>query len=148
MTNHYCSSSDSLTVNNTQSQLQLCQDGQVRLQWPVLKQIRLNHLLSGLDERDTLEPILEGARFSPITGFTEWVSDTRPALTLGWDWELSASYGQLECKRLNEPRTNIMLMDDNAHDLGRHETTRLLQAFVDSLNWQLPVLDMIDHHKT
>lgn len=146
MTTDYFARTSSLASSGFQGQLTLSQDGHVRLRFDVLKKVNLIHLISGFDLDGNTPLEASGARLSPICGFTEWISDTRPALTLGWDWEFAAREGRLQCTRLDDPRSNIMLYDAQREDLGMLQTARLLGELVDDLDWQDPVMAMIREH--
>ena len=116
----------------------LSQDGYVRMLLKTLESVPLAHLVSGLDD-DT--PILpqEGASLTPISGYTEWLSITTPAITLGWDWQMDTSQGCPQLVRMDAPRSNIMLVDVMQRDLGITTTLKLLEALVDKLDWQAVV---------
>ena len=59
--------------------------------------------------------LLQCGSQTTITGYTEWLAQGQLALTLGWDWELSAAQDGLTApKRLELPRTNISLMNAQA----------------------------------
>ena len=62
-------------------------DGYIRLTFEEFRKISLIHLISGLDE-DELVSLQEGATITEITGYTEWVSDTIPTISIGWDWAI------------------------------------------------------------
>lgn len=70
------------------SMMTLSDDGLIRLTLETLRTIPFTHLLSGLDVHDGSPPICEAASLDPISGYTEWLSTTSPAITLGWDWWL------------------------------------------------------------
>jgi hypothetical protein len=116
-------------------QITLCEDGYVRLTHDTLLAIPLQHLLSGLDE-DAPAGACEGASLAPISGYTEWVSTTTPAITLGWDWQLDLAQGRPRYARLGAPRTNVMLVDTHETDLGRAKTAMFLELAIDALPWQ------------
>lgn len=113
----------------------LSDDGYIRLTLETLLITPLVHLLSGLDDD---KPIFfqEGASLAHISGYTEWVSTASPTITLGWDWGLDVSQGQPFYVRLGAPRSNIMLIDTMARDLGPTKTSVLLEAAIDALAWQ------------
>jgi len=113
----------------------LCDDGYARLTHDTFLSTALQHLLSGLDE-DAPAPMQEGASFAPISGYTEWVSTTTPAITLGWDWQLALVNGRSLYVRLGAPRSNVMLVDANLIDLGAAKTALLLELAIDALPWQ------------
>ncbi len=119
----------------------LSEDGYVRLRFSGLESIHLIHLVSGLDE-DPPETVFSGAISTAITGYTEWISDTTPTITIGWDWEMGMN--PIALKRTGEPRGNIMLADARMADLGPTKTAALLELFVDTLPWQIEVIDYIE----
>lgn len=113
----------------------LSEDGYVRLTLETFLSTPLVHLLSGLDDDN---PIVSqgGASLARISGYTEWVSTTTPAITIGWDWELSVLQGHALYVRLGAPRSNAMFVDAMQHDLGSAKSTLLLVTTIDALAWQ------------
>ncbi len=100
-----------------------------------LADVRLVHLISGLDEG---MPAAGGDAASPtvITGYTEWISDTEPVLTIGWDWQMNTHQLPVQLQRIDVPRSNLMIQDSSANDLGQDKAATLLEQYVDSLDWQ------------
>ena len=113
----------------------LSEDGYVRLTLKTFLVTPLVHLVSGLDE-DSPVPSQEGGSLARISGYTEWVSATPPTITLGWDWWLDVSRGQLGYVRSSAPRCNVMLVDAMQRDLGAAQTSVLLEAAIDALAWR------------
>ena len=124
--------------------MRLSPDGYVRLTLEQFQAIPLMHLLSGLDP-DEYPPLHEGASRTHISGYTEWVSEGTPVITLGWDWRMEGASGQARYLRTGFPRSNIMLVDDQRRDLGPANTAKLLEADIDKTAWQaavrLPIMD-------
>ena len=118
--------------------MRLFPDGYVRLTPEQFQAIPLVHLLSGLDPDEPL-PLHEGASRTDISGYTEWVSETAPVITLGWDWRMEGASGQARYLRTGLPRSNIMLVDDLRRDLGSAKTAKLLEAAIDKTAWQAVV---------
>ena len=118
--------------------MRLSPDGYVRLTPEQFQAIPLVHLLSGLDPDEPLH-LYEGARQTFISGYTEWVSETAPVITLGWDWRLEGSSGQARYLRTGFPRSNIMLVDNLRQDLGSVKTAKLLEVAIDKTDWQATV---------
>ena len=114
--------------------MRLSPDGYVRLTLEQFQWIPLVHLLSGLDQEESL-PLHEGASQTHISGYTEWVSETAPVITLGWDWRMDGASGQARYLRTGFPRSNIMLVDDQRQDLGPAITAKLLEAAIDKTAW-------------
>lgn len=114
-------------------------DGRIRLHLAELRAVHLLHLISGLDE-NIPDTISAGALPTTISGYTEWVSDTVPVISIGWDWQMSDSSRPV---RVGEPRSNLALQDAEQLDTACIETAVLLEAFVDTLDWQRVVLHQI-----
>ena len=121
----------------------LSEDGYVRLTLQSLLATPLVHLWSGLDE-EAPGPLPEGAGVTTISGHTEWISTTEPALTLGWDWRLEVASAGPFYVRSSTPRSNIMLVDERQRDLGPRETAALLEAAINSLTWKQAIYNHIN----
>jgi Domain of unknown function (DUF4902) len=118
-------------------------DGYVRLTTTAFRAIPLSHLLSELDADVGLPPsTASGATLASIVGYTEWSSQTTPALSLGWDWRIATAAGQVRYQRDGEVRSNIMLVDARRRDLGALATGVLLCVAIDMLEWERAV----DHY--
>lgn len=114
--------------------MNLCKDGYVRLTPETFKITQLVHLVSGLDADSNLTS-QEGGSLASISGYTEWVTSTMPAITLGWDWWLDSSQGKVVYVRLGAPRSNVMFIDTIQCDLGYGKTSALLVTAIDALAW-------------
>ena len=121
----------------------LSTDGYIRLISPYFAQMRLSHLHSNVD---TDKPLLEGegALLFSITGYTEWVSKTQPAITIGWDWQIVAPKRQIYFTPLGYPRSNLMFIDERGYDLGHFATELWLRSWVKSFEWQPSVHKALD----
>jgi Domain of unknown function (DUF4902) len=106
-------------------------DGYIRLRPSDLCEIHVAHLFSALDQ-DAPLVTGEGAVQTEITGYTEWASKTKPAISIGWDWALQMHGGRPQCVRYGDPRSNLMLTDIYGYDLGTHSTSEALGQWVDS----------------
>lgn len=117
--------------------LVVSKDGYLRLTLTAFCALGLRHLLSGLDE-DGESPSRKsaGASLASILGFTEWVSDTTPAVSIGWDWRLNTLGGQPRYVRDSEVRSNVMLIEPGVGDLGDAATSATLSAAIDALAWE------------
>jgi hypothetical protein len=116
-------------------------DGYVRLTVTAFRAIALTHLLSELDADLKLPPsTVSGACLASIVGYTEWASQTTPALSLGWDWRIATTAGRVRYEREGEVRSNVMLVDTCRRDLGALATGVLLGVAVDILGWE-PAVD-------
>lgn len=118
--------------------MRLSPDGYVRLTQEEFWATPLIHLISGLDidERPLNN---EETSHTHISGYTEWVSQTVPVITLGWDWRVEGAPGQIHYLRTELPRSNVMLVDVQRRDLGLHKTIQLLGAIIDEMVWGIEV---------
>lgn len=112
-------------------------DGTVRLTFHALRDSQVVHLISGLDE--DCPPGGGDAVLSAITGYTEWVSQEQPALTLGWDWQMQAA-SRVGLRRISAPRSNVRLLNAAGAELGHEQADTLLQDFIDGIDWQAEAL--------
>lgn len=114
--------------------MQTSTTGLVYLSYDSLIHMPLKHLISGVDAVDQTATSACG-RQTELTGFTEWISHTNPAITLGWDWCIEYKDGRTCCRRLGTPRSNVMLLDGQgkAHnwDCNLHH----LSQAIDTLFW-------------
>jgi hypothetical protein len=119
-------------------------DGYLRLNQARMRAIPLIHLISGLDtDPGDTDTAAVGATLAAIAGYTEWISLTLPALSLGWDWVLGSSDRELRYLRTGEPRSNIMLLDHHGRDLGPNASAVALALLVDDFNWQDTVASFV-----
>jgi hypothetical protein len=120
-------------------------DGYVRLTVAAFRAIPLSHLLSELDADNLPPSTASGASLASIVGYTEWASQTTPALSLGWDWRIATTAGRVRYEREGEVRSNIMLVDSRCRDLGGLATGVLLCVAVDVLGWERAVDNYINN---
>ncbi len=127
--------------------LVISKDGYLRLTLSAFRALGLRHLLSGLDE-DAEYPGRKsaGASVASILGFTEWVSDTTPAVSLGWDWRLNTLSGRPRYVRDSEVRSNVMLIEPGLGDLGDAATSATLSAAIDVLAWEAETSHYISNY--
>lgn len=124
------------TAASEDPMLRLCEDGYVRLTLAELRAVGLRHLISGLDEIGPAQRG-EGAASDQICGFTEWISDTSPAVSIGWDWWLDVSDTFPTYRRVGPLRSNVMLIEpDSQLDLGSETSELLMAAALEELPWQ------------
>jgi hypothetical protein len=115
--------------------LVLSVDGYVRMMFAAFQQVEMVHLFSGMDE-DRPSADGAGANFSSITGYTEWISNSVPAITIGWDWKLTGVQGTACFIHAGVPGSNLMFLDQYSHDLGSEQTRQLLVSWLEDFNWQ------------
>jgi hypothetical protein len=113
----------------------LSNDGYIRLSFVEIQAIGLTHLISELDQ-DAPTLRCDGAMATAITGYTEWISTTKPVITIGWDWQMDAPGKHVQLRRINEPRSNLMLCDADQVDAGPEKTIAALERLIDVLDWQ------------
>ncbi len=114
--------------------MQLSPDGLVRLSLDTILSMHLHHLISGMDEEDPPAP-QDCGRQTTLSGYTEWVGDKEPELTIGWDWTVESGGGKTRWTRTGPPRSNIMLIDKDARDVGWEKSLAILATFVDAMAW-------------
>ncbi|WP_162086399.1 DUF4902 domain-containing protein [Sulfuriferula nivalis] len=119
-------------------------DFYVRMTVETLTSLRLKHLMSAID-LDEPDQCQKGTGLTQISGYTEWVSETTPTITLGWDWELNTLQAHPFVCRVGAPRSNIMIVDDLQQDLKYIENSRLLETFIDQLQWQEEVRESVNN---
>jgi hypothetical protein len=125
----------------------ISQDGYIRL-WPgTLDALALKHLFSGLDA--DLAPPQHCTARGVVSGYTEWVSEGKPAISVGWDWQVQLTHlARPRCMRAGLPRSNLMLVDATGQDLGADATSLYLAQWLDThavrsmlRPWQAQVAD-------
>ncbi len=113
-------------------------DGFLRLSLDQMLSMRLQHLMSGLDDDITARC----GTATAIPGYMEWIGIAEPQISLGWDWRLETINGVLRYVRVGLPRSNVMLVDDRLLDYGWNRNFQTLATVVDALQWreQVPLL--------
>lgn len=116
-------------------------DFYVRTTMHGLASSRLAHMFSYLD--DALKNDFQRMAM-PVAdaGYTEWVTDAAPTLSIGWEWYRPHA-GSSILLGPGEIRGNIMLLDQVGYDHGPILTERLLRCWITSLLWQPAVASAI-----
>lgn len=114
--------------------LQVSDDGYIRFSEQTLNTVRLRHLASGMDELGG-PPISGCGDVALVTGYTEWFAGKRPYISLGWDWALDTSQGHISLKRISEPRSNVMLVDQVTKDRDMGKNLVRLASYIDRMSW-------------
>lgn len=109
-------------------------DGYVRATLDEVLSVRFAHLISGLDE--SREGVARCGARTTISGYTEWVGEADPKVTVGWDWIVDFGSGQPHWRRVGPPRTNVLLVDGSAQDYDWNRSLKVLGTVVDALPWQ------------
>ncbi len=104
----------------------LSKDGYIRLCLQQLLQLEFVPVMSAPDKNVLAELAADGQAVSEA-GYTEWISQTDPCISVGWDW-----YRDISSRRVlfagNDVRSNVMLVDTGGCDLGTHLTAILMSA--------------------
>ncbi len=117
--------------------------GYIRLSLAALQEICLVHLVSGVDE-DGPGQAHAGAVPTAIAGYTEWITQGSPVITVGWDWQMLSEQHRVLLKRVSAPSSNVMLQNADHADLGPVNTALLLENYVDGFDWQSKALEFIN----
>lgn len=124
-------SNDMVNCFGLNDNLQISEDGYIRMSLFVFMQLPLTHFLSGLDNEPICQPV-EGGKNGVISGYSEWLSNTSPKVTVGWDWRLDITTGKPRYLREGMPRSNIMLVDPvDGRDLGQEATEASITSRID-----------------
>lgn len=123
----------------------LSADGYIRITRSALAQVQLTHFFSAEERADCIAaPTNAPTHF----GYTEWVSQDQPTVSLGWDWSLTWIDHQPYCRTLLVPRSNIMLINDQGDDLGRAYTADALLSYISGLPWDSFIINTVRHYHT
>lgn len=118
--------------------------GLIRITYEALNSTSLVHLLSGVDADEGVKAC---GRLTELTGFTEWVSQSVPVISIGWDWRI-VYLGEMPLyERLGLPRTNVLILDDSGRDRVWDDSLMQLCEYVDSVPWGVPVDEIINSMK-
>ncbi len=100
----------------------------------------LRHIRSEVEGTDAegLSRAWEGASASALFGSSEWVTESDPPVSLGWDWMLTTS-GDVLMNR-HSIRTNLMLVDHDGSDLGHTVSIETVVRTIENFAWQRHVL--------
>lgn len=117
-------------------------DGYIRLSLKHLSELPFTHLASDID-LTILEELQAQTVPARMAGYSEWISDTTPTISLGWSWFLHSRSRQL----LPAPeavRSNVMLIDVHGYDLGQTATSFLFTTWLATHDWQHAVTEAVD----
>jgi hypothetical protein len=128
---------------NEFQQPRLSSDGYIRLPFDQLSKLRFIHVGSDLDSH-ILADLKAQAVPATQAGFSEWVSDTTPPITVGWRWFVHSSAKRV----LQAPEainSNVMLTDLKGYDLGPVITANLMNTWLAIHDWQNDVSTVLHH---
>jgi hypothetical protein len=122
-------------------------DSYIRVPLSSLLDVPLIHLMSALDKTRPGSTLFD-THMCTISGYTEWITTTTPAITIGWDWEQTIVNSAPSYVRIGNPRSNLMLLDDRERDIGYGASAELLGSLIDTLSWQEEVNEAINARYT
>lgn len=115
----------------------------MRLSTAEFLSLSMRHFLSGVDT-DPVERVADCGALAAITGYTEWVSTSSPAVSIGWDWSLRIATGMPRYVRNGLPRSNMMLIDPaSGCDMGEEATATCIVLWIDQQAWESSVQEHI-----
>ena len=114
--------------------LALSPDGYIRLPLTSLNRLSFVHLFSYHDDA-FLEELRAQTIPARLAGFSEWKSDTEPAVSLGWGWFIHEDFDWLMLAP-DGVRSNVMLLDAYGYDLGAMRTSDLFCTWLHAFPWQ------------
>lgn len=94
----------------------------------------LLHLFSEVDG-GLLEELRIQAVPARSAGFSEWKSDTSPAISIGRGWFIHSRSNRV-CLAPDGVRSNVMLIDALGYDLGALKTSTLFCSWLSNFEWQ------------
>lgn len=109
-------------------------DGYIRLPLSRVSTMRFEHLGSNANA-EFLAELKEHALPASNAGFSEWASDTTPAVSLGWGWYIHDTSNRVLLAP-DPVRSNVMLTDLRGYDLGPVATAHLFNAWLAGYDWQ------------
>ena len=125
------------THENLSGYIDMCisEDGYIRLSLAELQNVHLIHLESGLYD-DTLTHKDITNKSCHIIGYTEWVTETEPVISVGWDWTIECYNSPPAYEMVGFPFSNIMLMDASRQDLEDDLAMRYIATYVEQMDWR------------
>jgi Domain of unknown function (DUF4902) len=116
-------------------------DGYIRLSLTKLSMLPFIHLASDND-LDFLAELKEQTVPAKAAGFSEWKSDTNPAISIGWGWFIHNKSDHIYLAP-DGVRSNVMLTDVYGYDLGQKTTSNLFDTWLSLFDWQNTVNDAL-----
>lgn len=117
-------------------------DGHIRLSLQQLANLELHHLYSSLYDEQNLN-LSNTSSLTDIQGFTEWVSDTTPSISVGWDWQVHYQTGTTGYSMMGLPFSNLLLKNNQEQDFSIDESMSMLAIWLNSLKWQEKLFEYI-----
>ncbi len=122
--------------------LQLAQsrDGTVHISRRAFERELFTHYFTTLEPTNIDHPINSNC----LTGICEWVSTTKPTLSLSFDWKLSDGVLFI----VGKPYYNFTIFDEDYYScLYQRDTLQatIILNLIDRLNWEKEVFDYFKH---
>lgn len=125
--------------------LTLSEDSLIRLPYDVFKGIAIVHFYSELTNTTNNHNATPSNRKTRLCGLTEWISvGLTPVLSIGWKWKLSTINNSSDYQIDSPPFSNIMFVNKNNEDIGKHPTEHLLIQYINNLNWSAKVKEYLN----
>jgi len=115
----------------------LSHDGYIRMRLAHLNTLSFVHLYSESDAGFLYE-LHNQTVPARAAGFSEWTSDSTPAVSIGWAWFIDQASDRMLLAP-EDVRSNLMLIDLHGYDLGPRMTATLLFAWLSGFDWQSEV---------
>lgn len=112
----------------------LSPDGYIRLPLADFLEFSFLHFYSESDA-DFLQELRIKTIPARLAGFTEWKSESNPAISIGWAWFIREQSDTILLAP-DRVRSNLMLRDAQGYDLGPQNTAELLSAWLNIFNWK------------
>lgn len=77
------------------------------------------------------------------TGSTEWVSVSKPTISVGWDWELRWHSGAQRLDRLESYRSNLKVVDERDVEVDVLTVEAMLTTVFRQCRWESTVLEAL-----
>jgi hypothetical protein len=113
----------------------LSADGYIRLNLQQLTQVQLHHLHSSLYTEHNPDQAC-ATSMTDIEGYTEWVSQSQPCISIGWDWQVQYRTGATHYSMVGKPFTNLLLQNNQQQDFSTDESLSIQAIWLNTLNWQ------------
>jgi len=135
----------SITCKTTRSlaQLSISEFGRIQISAPLLNTLTFFHLESGVYSSRLHDGQIRSSRTN-IDGYTEWLSDSTPQITVGWDWML-LPYGGYRISKIGSYFSNLQLVGESGEPLNSEASEHILEHFFESLNWTQKLEEFITH---
>ena len=113
----------------------LSSDGYIRLSLQQLPHVQLHHLHSSLYTERSPEQS-RATSLTDIQGYTEWVTQSQPSISIGWDWQVHYRTGATNYSMVGQPFSNLLLQNNQQQDFSLNESLSMLTIWLNTLNWQ------------